>query len=494
MSRKSIFFTATHRSGSTVLLDSIRLLDSLGRPGELFYPRNILGILQRHGLKQELEADTWIPALIAEGSSPNGIFSTKLFADNLHWLVKELSGGSWPEGLNSLAEFFETHFPNALFVSIRRRDKLRQGISLLKAMQSGLWHSTQETKVIARQPYYDRQQIMWAISNIESQEKDLDLLFDSLGASPQIYYYEDLIDDLEGTVRTIFEAAGEQMPNCGIPDSGLARMSNRQTEAWVERFQREEKDSQGAGQSILENPASPVFDIKLEPPSSLLLPGTQTELTYRIRNTREEAIRFIGRKGGWGSINLLLKCTAPDGTVTDYGHLPVPYQLEPGEQREMAFHSPLPRQAGPYGLEITAEQKGSTKLCLTGKTAVNLDVAGHLDKPLQTLFGDYEFTGDSWYFVPWFGYFSIYSWPWILSLDHGWLKLKNPSFDGDSMSLEVSDSELGEWTTCRINYPELRTGEGGIVRFCKTEDDTRLFRDAEGNELTVPLSTRHPEA
>ncbi len=487
MTKRSIFFAATHRSGSTLLLETIRKLDLLGRPGEFFYPRNIRDIQMRLGQSQDLAMANWLPAVLTEGSSPNGFFSAKVFADNFHWLAEQVSGSPWPDGRSALAGFFTTHFPGARFLSIRRRDKLRQGISLLKAMQSGLWHSTQKCKVLVREPYYHRQRIQWAISNIEQQEEELDSVFESLGIIPKTCFYEDIIDDLPGILSDIFDFAGVVLPVKELPRINLARLGNLQTDSWVKRYQREQADAEGAGQAMLPDSDSPVFQIDFEQPSSFQVPGIQLESKYRIRNLRKETIRFIGHKGGRGSIYLTLHLTGPGGQRLEPELLPVPYKLEPNEEVTLDFHCALPRKGGTYAMEIRAKQMSSTELCISGSPTAHLTISTQLDKPVRKLFGDFEFTDDNWYYSPWFGFFYVNAWPWILSLSHGWLRINDTS--GQS-GLCLMDSELGDISCSRDSYPVITTKESARLKYYKTENEFRIFLDSGSREVQVPLSQR----
>ncbi|MEX0322239.1 MAG: Stf0 family sulfotransferase [Puniceicoccaceae bacterium] len=493
MTQRSIFFAATHRSGSTLLLEAIRDTDQLGLPGEYFYPRFIRELIWHNDPKQALAANHWLPLVIEKGISANGVFSAKLFADNLHWLAEHVSGDPWPEGLKSLPGFFRAHFPNAEFISIRRRDKLRQGISLLKAMQSGIWHSNQKAKVIARQPYYDRQRIQWAITNIEAQEKDLDLLFEALGITPKTIYYEDFSEDLESTLAELFDYLGEKSPERGADPGTLKRLSDAQTESWVERFEQEANDAQGPGQALLDDVDSPVFEIQLEQAASTCIPGTRLVSSFRVRNLMNDSIRFLGKNGGRGSIHFHLDTIGEDGQLLFTEPLPVPYELKQEEEIRLEFHSPIPQQSGKVWLQFRAEQKGMKELMLSGSTKVALEVSAEIDGPVRSLFGEYEFTGDNWYYTPWFGYFDVSSWPWVLSLSHGWLLLADTVMDSSEPILRVMDSEMGEWSTSRDTYPNIMTQSGSKLRYTDSKDDQRSFLNEAGEEISVPLSSKAHE-
>ena len=116
-----------------------------------------------------------------------------------------------------------------------------------------------------------------------------------------------------------------------------------------------------------------------------------------------------------------------------------------------------------------------------------IEVSNHLDAPIRKLFGDFEYTADNWYYAPWFGYFYANSWPWILSLSHGWLKVEEEQSEA-AECLHVFDFKLGAWSTSAGDYPQIKRGDGSKLRYITTEGETRTFEDGLGNAVQLPLS------
>lgn len=487
---KPVFFMATHRSGSTLLMEILKKMDQIGRPGELFYPQNVAELLRREGQSPTESLEKWLPYVVQEGSSPNGRFASKIFADNLRWLAGQLSGKEWPEGINSLPEFFNRYFPDAVFIEIRRKDKVKQGISLLKAMQSGVWHSTQLQKVKARKPYYQRDLIQWTVKNFLQNEEDLEAVCHELGVEPMRLYYEDFIKDVPGTLKSIFAAVGAEIPDGSIPVPELRKLSNPQSEAWLERFQQEQEDAKGPGQPLLTCGADPVFQVDLVTPDGPLLPGTCVEMGCNLKNLHHEPLQFIGRHGADGSIHLCLEVINPaNQDILAEHRLPVPYRLEPGEQEGLQFHFQAPAEAGAYKLRVKATQLGLGELPTVGSQSTEIAIDAQLDESVRRVFGDFEHTPDNWYHSSWFGYFYANSFPWILSLSHGWIQVieDEEKTQGDG-SVSFYDFYLGKWSSSPADYPSIARHNGQVLDYIKTEGETRIFRDEQGGEMTVPLS------
>ncbi len=487
---------ATHRSGSTLLMEILKKMDQIGRPGELFYPQNIAELIRRDGQSPTESVEEWLPYVVREGSSPNGRFATKIFADNLRWLAGQLSGKAWPESIKSLPDFFSRHFPDAVFIEVRRKDKLKQGISLIKAMQSGVWHSTQLQRVKARTPYYQRDLIQWTVKNIHQNEEDLESVCTALGVDPLRLYYEDFIKDLPGVIGTIFDAVEAELPDGSLPVPELRKLSNPQSEAWLERFQKEQEDAKGTGQAILQIGSDPVFQINLVNPEGAILPGTIVEMGFDLKNISPNALQFIGRHGADGSIHLHLEVVREaDQEVVAEHRLPVPYRLEPTQSEKLQFHFQAPTDTGNYTLRIKATQLGLGELPLDGTGSVEVVIDAKLDQSVRRIFGEFTHTPDNWYYSPWFGYFYANPFPWILSLSHGWVKVVEEEEEKpEDGSVTFYDFHLGKWSSSSTHYPRIKRHNGQVLHYLQTEGETRTFQDDAGRELKFPLSKNEPPA
>ena len=489
----AVFFAATHRSGSTLLMETLKRMDWIGRPGEAFYPQNIAELLRRLGKDPDMAVSNWLHEVIAAGRSPSGWFSSKIFADNMRWLASQTSPEPWPQSVPNLVAFFKEHFPEAAWIRIRRRDTLRQGISLLKALQSGLWHSTQRKVVRARRTYYQRDLIEWAVHNIQQQEKTLDTFFAELGAEPEVLFYEDFSRDIPGALNRIGLCLRLEVPPLPAAGPTLERLSNRDSETWVERWHQEEADARECPQALLTDPQKPVFSAQVHLPSEPVLPGSRIEVPLQLRGLRREGLRFIGRNGGGsGGISLWLRILSPEGNLELERRLPNPYQLQPNETAELLFHLDVPRHAATFTLEISARQNGAGPLALEADGPWTLQVSDQLASDLRRVFGEVQVTPDNWHYSPWFGYFYANAFPWILSVQHGWLRVEPESSLVGGLS--VYDFVLGPWRTSQACFPAIQLQDGTELRHLSTENSRRTFKRGDGSAMQVGVSEEAPSA
>jgi LPS sulfotransferase NodH len=465
-------------------------MDLMGRPGELFYEDNVSEILRREALPPNCHMERWLPAVIAEGSSPNGYFSTKLFADNLNWLAKTYSNGKWPDPRNSLPGFFSKYFPGAKFVIIHRKDKLAQAISLIKAIQTGVWHSHQRSRVHPRQPYYQRNLIQWAMVNIQEQIHALTQFTELMGVHPIEVYYEDFVQDIPGTIKHLGEQAMVEVQIGQIPEVSLEKLSNRESESWYQRFKQEELDAQSHGQSVFKTPDSNVFEIDLEGAAEAKVPGARVDMRFSIQNLMEENVRFIGKDNHLGTIQLFVYLKNKDSNSNQARELlPVPYSLESNAKEILTFQLQVPSDPGSYTIRIEAEQVGLGLLPIGGDHSVELIVPDDFESSVRSVFGEYQHTSDNWYYSSWFGYFYPSYFPWVFSLNHGWIRVCNGCdggiFDPDNR-VEFEDFHFGRWETTPSQYPRI-TRAGTTTRYQRTDSESREFKDDNGEFLRIPL-------
>jgi LPS sulfotransferase NodH len=485
---KSVFFCATHRSGSTLLTDCIGQMDILGKPAEAFYPHNIASTLRAHGVEPQRRIEDWLPYILREGSSANGVFSSKLFVDNIVSLAQTISGQSWPEAQAALPGFFRQYFPGAVFIAIHRRDKFRQGISLLKAMQSGLWHSVQSDFVKPREVYYHRRQLQWVIDTIISQERQWQRIFATLGVQPMLIYYEDLARDVPGHIRRISEFAGVgEMPEA-VPAPSTRKIADRVSDAWLERFQLELFDARNDPQPLLGDPAACQVGLSLEIDEAQLVPGDKRQYAFRIDNPGTQAWRFVGNREGTGDIDIVLG-TLEEGTGKTVAevNLPTPYHLGPGEFERLVFHFDAPDTPGTYLLRLAMRQRGGPEFTATGLTEARCTVACCPIDNIRRLLGPCEARPDRWCHSPWFGYLYGDFFPWVYSASHGWLKFEDE--DGrDLPAIRFYDFTLGPWSTTRDRYPEIEKADGTRLTFRATQAERRVFLNEDGHPVEVSMS------
>jgi LPS sulfotransferase NodH len=177
---RSYVVCATPRSGSTLVCQALKETGVAGRPEEYFEalehsgrPRrpeeyfngvedpSILNQLQRRGIADEPQPrsplwsrtayDRYLEWAMEQGTTPNGVFGAKLMWGYLGDFVSLLRNVPEYRDL-PLAELLPTVFPDLTFVRVVRANKVRQAISLWKAVQTATWRQEGEKDPFAGVP------------------------------------------------------------------------------------------------------------------------------------------------------------------------------------------------------------------------------------------------------------------------------------------------------------------------------------------------------
>src|SRR3954467_11394971 len=174
---RSYLVCATPRSGSTLVCQALKETRVAGRPEEYFEalehsgrPRrreeyfsgvedpSILNQLHRRGVSDEppprsplwsrTAYDRYLEWAFDAGTTDNGVFGAKLmwgyFGDFTSLLRNIPAYRDVP-----LAELLPTVFPDLTFVRVVRANKVRQAVSLWKAVQTATWREDQATSSAA---------------------------------------------------------------------------------------------------------------------------------------------------------------------------------------------------------------------------------------------------------------------------------------------------------------------------------------------------------
>lgn len=164
---RSYLVCATPRSGSTLLCNSLESTGMAGRPREYFEalketglprrPREYFWELRSPEVLRLLPADsemdrsevrspTWsrddyrrhLAAALREGTTPNGVFGAKLMWGYFNDFLALMRGVPRFAGLGD-GSLLNAAFPGLRLVFVSRSDKVRQAVSLWRALQTLVW-------------------------------------------------------------------------------------------------------------------------------------------------------------------------------------------------------------------------------------------------------------------------------------------------------------------------------------------------------------------
>jgi trehalose 2-sulfotransferase len=262
----SYLVCATPRSGSTLLCELLKDTGVAGRPEEYFEARSDTGLpphpcdylenLPRTGAG--IRDDTTPPRAPAHssllglesyrehldrsfelGTTANGVFGAKLMWRNLPDLRQ--FAGELPEYSNfGLYELLERLFRNPRYVWVTRNDKVRQAVSLWRALQTRSWRLEHAGGAQQVELQYRFEGIDHLVRSLQADDEGWQEFFNRHRITPLRITYEDQLEpDPEGTVRAVLDYIGVQPPGSWRPRVKLRRQADALSDDWVAAYHRD---------------------------------------------------------------------------------------------------------------------------------------------------------------------------------------------------------------------------------------------------------------
>lgn len=232
---RSYLICATHRSGSTLLCEALRNTGLAGRPGEYFWRDNERK--RRHEWGSATYA-AYLDHLFEHTMTDNGVFGAKIMWGHWSQFVGRLRQLPGCQDLGVM-DLLATVFPNLHFIAITRRNKVRQAISLYRAVQTQQWSLFNES-VRPNPPPYDRAAIEDHRQEILRQENGWQRFFTENGLRPYTVVYEELALAYEATALDVLRFLDVALSkNVQFGPRFLRRQADRLTAQWERRYYQE---------------------------------------------------------------------------------------------------------------------------------------------------------------------------------------------------------------------------------------------------------------
>lgn len=261
---------STQRSGSTYLCQLLTSTGSMGRPLEFFearaetglppHPGYFLAGLPRtgagirdderttHGPEYSdlTTVDGWeahLERTFALGTTPNGVFGAKLMWNQLPDLEQHAAAIERFAGLSRI-ELLEELFGGELgvrFVWMRRRDKVRQAISLWRALQTRTWRlehpdGDQDSPILT----YSFEGIEHLRRRLSGDDEAWSRFFDRHGIDAlELVYEEDVEPEPDGAVRRVAAMLGITVAAEWATEARMVRQSDALSDDWYETYHRD---------------------------------------------------------------------------------------------------------------------------------------------------------------------------------------------------------------------------------------------------------------
>lgn len=253
---RSYLVLASQRSGSTLLVESLRATGQAGEPQEFFQylPNTSLAPQPRQwfsgvtdeeilrllapldpGVRATETSEQWRDRILASGRTSNGVWGGKLMWNQTPLLVDWASGLPNRTG-GDLKAAIRDVLGDVLLVHVSRQDRIAQAVSMWRAVQTQVWrgHATHEVDARAE---YNADAIAHLHRILEDQEQQWARWFSEAGVEPLEVDYHELAADTTGQVARVLTALGLD-PRLAPPPA-LQRQSNDRSNDWIERYRAE---------------------------------------------------------------------------------------------------------------------------------------------------------------------------------------------------------------------------------------------------------------
>jgi trehalose 2-sulfotransferase len=266
MVERAYLVCATQRSGSTLLCHLLDDTGVAGHPQEYFeamratgvppHPGDYLEWLPRTGAGiRDDPSPSQAPAYssllglsdyrqhlertFASGTTANGVFGAKLMFNQLREL-QALAGGLDEYAGLDVPTLLSALFGEPAYIWVSRSDKVRQAISMWRALQSRRWRSGAGGKSEpGREAVYRYEGIDHLVGRFEAEDRAWGEFFACQSAPALHVFYEDLVGDRDGAVAAALEHVGVAMPAGWRAPEPLARQADARTEEWVAAYHRD---------------------------------------------------------------------------------------------------------------------------------------------------------------------------------------------------------------------------------------------------------------
>src|SRR6201996_7215924 len=253
---------ASQRSGSTLLVESLRATGVAGEPQEFFQylpntsqspqPRewfagvddeSILSLLDPldAGKPDLAPPEIWRDSIRTVGRTPNGVWGGKLMWNQTPLLLDRAAGLPDRSGDGLLSAIRDVVGQDPLLVYVHRPDVVSQAVSFWRAVQTRVGRGRPDPGRDSRAPYHAGA-IAHIIRNLQAQENSWRAWFAEEAIEPIDIAYPVLWRNLTSIVADILTALGQDPKLAPAPM--LERQANQRSDEWVDRY-REEAPSLG---------------------------------------------------------------------------------------------------------------------------------------------------------------------------------------------------------------------------------------------------------
>jgi LPS sulfotransferase NodH len=250
----SYLVLASQRSGSTLLVESLRATGVAGEPQEFFQylpstsqapqPRewfadaddeSVLRLLDPldQGTPDLATAEIWRDYIRTVGRTPNGVWGGKLMWNQTPLLLNRAKDLPNRSGDGLRAAIRDVIGEEPLLIHVHRPDVVSQAVSFWRAVQTRVWRGRPDPARDARAIYHPGA-IAHVVRMLRAQEEGWRTWFVEEDIERMEVPYPVLWRNLTQVVASILEALG--LDPLLAPQPALERQADQRSDEWVERY------------------------------------------------------------------------------------------------------------------------------------------------------------------------------------------------------------------------------------------------------------------
>jgi LPS sulfotransferase NodH len=254
---KSYLVLATQRSGSTLLVESLRATGVAGNPEEFFQflpdtgmppqPRewfagvedeSILRLLDplHPGAPETAMPTQWRDRIRSSGCTPNGVWGGKLMWNQTPLLTQRAAQLPDRTGPGLRAAICDVIGSEPVYIHVHRPDVVSQAVSFWRAAQTQAWQGHVDPERDS-QACYHAGAIAHVVENLRCQENSWRAWLEQENIAHLDIAYPVLWRNLTDIVAAVLEALGQD-PGLAPPPI-LKRQADQRSDEWVERYRAE---------------------------------------------------------------------------------------------------------------------------------------------------------------------------------------------------------------------------------------------------------------
>lgn len=256
---RSFLVLASQRSGSTLLVESLRSTGHAGQPQEFFQylphssappqPRewfagvtdpDVLALLDplEPGEPWAESSEAWRERILSEGRTPNGVWGGKLMFDQTPLLIQRWEGLRERDtsGGDTLAAAIADVLGDVALIKVTRTDVVAQAVSFWRAVQTRVWRGRGDPARDAAAEY-SAAGIAHLVGILRAQETGWRRWFDETGVRPFEVDFDALTADVPAVLRAVSTHLGLD-PDLAPPPA-LERQSDARSDDWADRYRED---------------------------------------------------------------------------------------------------------------------------------------------------------------------------------------------------------------------------------------------------------------